>query len=175
MRILLLPLYTSPTHATKEPLRQVKAARHRMPQPLPTMYYHPYDIFSYILLLRQQQPGCLQGGNRGPTSTCRPLSTTKANTQQALAPLTVESGSGCPTDAKGSDMLANSCPFFASLRAISTRVNVYVRFDLANVKPAPPALIGSGMYGVSLCGTQCGDRSETIDTTRTGGGAGGGG
>lgn len=74
--------------------------------------------------------------------------------------LAVESGSGCPTDAMGSDILAYSCPFFASLRAVSTRVNVYVRLDLANVKPAPPALIGSGTYGVILCGAGwgCQDR-----------------
>lgn len=60
----------------------------------------------------------------------------------------------------GSDMLANSCPFIASLRAVSTRVSVYVRFDLANVRPAPPALIGSGTYGVSLCGTVGRDRRQ---------------
>lgn len=57
-------------------------------------------------------------------------------------------------------MLAYSRPFFASLRAVSTRVNVYVRFDLANVKPAPPASIGSGTYGVSLCGMWSGDRRQ---------------
>lgn len=80
----------------------------------------------------------------------------------------MESGSGCPTEAMGSDMLAYSCPFLASLRAVSTRASVYVRFDLANVKPAPPAVIGSGTYGVSLCGTGYRDRRQK--TTRIEGG-----
>lgn len=53
-------------------------------------------------------------------------------------------------------MLAYSCPFLASLRLLSTRASVYVRFDFANVRPSPPTVIGSGTYGVSRCGWMIG-------------------
>lgn len=48
-------------------------------------------------------------------------------------------------------MLAYSWLFFASLKSVSTRDNVYVRLDLANVIAAPPAFIGSGVKGDIRC------------------------